>query len=128
MTLANKIKGVIIKKILEARYFSVILDCTSDKSRVEQMSLVIRCVDVSVTPIKVEEFFIQFVIVDDTTGFGLFSKLEEVLNGIGLDIDDVRGQAYDNGANMKGKHKGISYLYVIFSTLSFACVIHHLYC
>lgn len=45
--------------------------------------------------------------VDDTSGFGLFSKLEEVLLDLGLDIDDVRGQAYDNGANMKWKHKGV---------------------
>ncbi|XP_074353001.1 uncharacterized protein LOC141692163 [Apium graveolens] len=107
MALANEIKDSIIKKILEARYFSVILDCTLDKSRVEQMSLIIRCVDITVSPIKVEEFFIQFVIVDDTSGFGLFSKLEEVLGDLGLDIDDVRGQAYDNGANMKGKHKRV---------------------
>ncbi|XP_074368878.1 uncharacterized protein LOC141708906 [Apium graveolens] len=78
-----------------------------DKSRVEQMSLVIRCVDITVSPIKVKEFFIQFVIVDDTSGFGLFSKLEEVLGDLGLDTYDVRGQAYDNGANMKGKHKGV---------------------
>ncbi|WOG95836.1 hypothetical protein DCAR_0415165 [Daucus carota subsp. sativus] len=73
------IKDSIIKKILEARYFSVILDCTSDKSRVEHMSLVLRCVDIS------------FVIFDDTSGFGLFSKLEEVLLDLGLDIDDHKG-------------------------------------
>ena len=28
------------------------------------------------------------------------------INSFGLNIDDNRGQGYDNGSNMKGKHKG----------------------
>ena len=45
--------------------------------------------------------------VNDTTGQGLFDVLENELKLLGLDIDDVRGQGYDNGSNMKGKHKGV---------------------
>lgn len=26
---------------------------------------------------------------------------------LSLDIDDIRGQGYDNGSNMKGKHNGV---------------------
>jgi len=33
--------------------------------------------------------------------------LENELKCLDLDIDDVRGQGYDNGSNMKGKHKGV---------------------
>nr|TKW38747.1 hypothetical protein SEVIR_1G136300v2 [Setaria viridis] len=79
-------------------------DQTIDK---EQMSLIIRYVDSSSSDVRVEESFIGFLDVNDTTGQGLFDVLENELKLLGLDIDDVRGQGYDNGSNMKGKHKGV---------------------
>ena len=45
--------------------------------------------------------------VYDTTGQGLFEELQNVLETLGLDINNVRGQGYDNGSNMKGKHQGV---------------------
>ncbi|KAL6184266.1 hypothetical protein ACLB2K_045670 [Fragaria x ananassa] len=62
---------------------------------------------VSTIPIKVHEYFVEFLVVNDTTGQGLFEELQNVLHHLDLDIDNVRGQAYDNGSNMKGKHKGV---------------------
>lgn len=76
--LATKIRGAILTKIKEAKYFSVILDCSHDVSHQEQMTLILRCVDVdhvSTNPLKIEEYFLEFLNMDDTMGQGLFEKL-----------------------------------------------------
>ncbi|XP_070040246.1 uncharacterized protein [Nicotiana tomentosiformis] len=38
---------------------------------------------------------------------GLFEVIIDEIKNIGLDIDNLRGQGYDNGSNMKGKHQGV---------------------
>ncbi|XP_022858603.1 uncharacterized protein LOC111379463 [Olea europaea var. sylvestris] len=107
LMLAGEIKKIIIEKLKESKYFSMILDCNPDLSHEEQMSKVLRCVDISANPVKVEEFFLGFLVVDDTSGKGLFDELVNALNNLELDIDNIRAQGYDNGANMRGKHKRV---------------------
>ncbi|KAK4724549.1 hypothetical protein R3W88_027328 [Solanum pinnatisectum] len=99
--------SLIIEKVIKTKYFSIILDCTPDTSHQDQMSFIIRSVDISATPINVTEYFLEFLKVDDTSGKGLFEVILDEIKCIGLDIDNLRGQGYDNGSNMKGKHQGV---------------------
>ena len=94
----------IIKKIKDGKYYVIILECTLDTSHQEQVSFVLRCVDISSTPIQVNEYFLEFLKVDDTSGKCLIDAIVDELKIVGLDINDLRGQGYDNGYNMKGKH------------------------
>ena len=61
------------------------------------MSIILRCVDMSTSPIMVEEYFLEFLQVDGTSGKGLFSALVEEIENLKLDINYIRGQDYDNG-------------------------------
>ncbi|KAK4545996.1 hypothetical protein RGQ29_032907 [Quercus rubra] len=56
-----------------------------DVSHQEQMTLVLRCVNIST----------KFLKVDDTSGKGLFNEIISVI------------KRYDNGSNMKGKKQGV---------------------
>jgi hypothetical protein len=96
-----------LKKVREAKYFSIILDCIPDASHQEQISLILKCVNNSENPIKVEEHFVEFITVDDTTGECLFNDMIGLIKKLDLNIDDIRGQEYDNESNMKEKKRGV---------------------
>ena len=63
--------------------------------------------DISISPIKIDEHFVEFLKVDSTSGKGLFNEIIDAIKSLELDINDVRGQGYDNGSNMKGKKQGV---------------------
>ncbi|XP_022160852.1 zinc finger MYM-type protein 1-like [Myzus persicae] len=105
--MASKVLETIQQKVQDAKYFSVILDCTPDVSHSEKMSFTIRFVDENNGNLQVAEHFIGFREVSESTGESLTELLLKTLRENKLDIMNCRGQGYDNGANMKGHKKGV---------------------
>ena len=108
--MGSKVRETIIARVNKAKYYAIILDCTPDVSHQEQFSLTIRFVKMNSfpeVPVTIQEHFITFLPVEETTGKELTAVLLKELNDLGLQIKNIRGQGYDNGANMKGHKSGL---------------------
>ena len=58
-------------------------------------------------PVTIQEHFITFLPVEETTSKELTAVLLKELDNLGLQIKNIRGQGYDSGANMKGHKSGL---------------------
>lgn len=105
--MGEKVKSEIVSRAKNSKYYSIIADCTSDISHIEQLSLTIRFADLSDDNISIKEHFVEFIPVDDSSGAGLTEVILNMLNKHGLELRNCRGQGYDNGTNMKGKNSGV---------------------
>ncbi|GBN89158.1 hypothetical protein AVEN_214764-1 [Araneus ventricosus] len=76
----NKVHSEILNKVKSAKYFSIIFDCTPDTAHVEQMSQIIRYVNIKDGECSVEESFVDFVIGHQKTGRNLLEEIMEKLS------------------------------------------------
>ncbi|KAL4152822.1 hypothetical protein QTP88_000655 [Uroleucon formosanum] len=94
--MSNKVCENIVKIIKAAKYLSIMVDCTPDVKLESETS----------AP-KIEEYFLDFISVESTTGLHLTNLLVSKLQEYNIDLLDCRGQGYDNGSNMKGQYQGV---------------------
>ncbi|CAB4029058.1 52 kDa repressor of the inhibitor of the kinase-like, partial [Paramuricea clavata] len=96
----------IIQDIKASKFYSIIADEAADSSHKEQMSLVLRFVDID---INIREEFIAFLQCRwGLTGEQLAKLILEALNNLTLSIDDCRGQGYDGAGAVAGHINGLS--------------------
>ncbi|XP_034082159.1 zinc finger MYM-type protein 1-like [Gymnodraco acuticeps] len=105
-SISGKMLDTMVTEIKQSKYYSIILDCTPDVSHQEQMSVIIRTVIMDEAP-TIKEHFLGFLVASETTGLGLSSLILNRLKELNIPFDDCRGQSYDNGANMKGRNRGV---------------------
>ena len=91
--------------VTKSKYYSVILDCTPDVSRKEQMIVVLHSVKLGNKTVHIVEHFVGFLHVQDYTGIGITKAFK--LDKLGLSISYCCGQGYDNGTNMLGCISGV---------------------
>ncbi|KAL4586505.1 hypothetical protein LXL04_011141 [Taraxacum kok-saghyz] len=97
---------LIINDIGES-FFSILIDESRDISIKEQMSVVLRYVDMEG---RVIERFLGIEHVPDTTATTLKVTLVNLFSRHGLSISNLRGQGYDGASNMKGELGGLKTL------------------
>ncbi len=102
--IGDKTVEAITAKVKQSNYFSVIMDCTPDAAHTEQLSVTLCSVQCDIgVGATVAEHFVGFLPVVDTSGAGLTDVFLGHMEKLGLDIERCRGQAYENGSNMRGK-------------------------
>lgn len=95
-----------VAEIKMCKYFAVILDCTTDISHTEQLSVVTRTVSIENKP-QVKVHFMGFLEAAASMGEELSTLILKRLHELSIPFDDCRSQSYDNRANMRGKRKAV---------------------
>ena len=111
--LGQRVKNDILDEIRAAPFFSVIMDTTQDIAKIDQMSQVYRYVTVErdahgvASDVKINESFIGFREVTDSSAEELAGDITDSIESNGLQLSKCRGQGYDGAANMSGIYSGV---------------------
>ena len=92
------------KELQTATCFSIMMDEASDSGRLEQVSVVVRYVDVAFV---IQERLVNIECTDSTDAETLFQILLSSIAKVGLTFDKLVGQCYDGASNMRGAIAGV---------------------
>ncbi|KAG6698515.1 hypothetical protein I3842_08G023800 [Carya illinoinensis] len=106
--LAKKVRNKIREDVGDSR-FCIIVDEARDESKMEQMAIILRFVDVDGF---IQERFFDLVHVKDTSALTLKNEISAVLSRHCLDIQNICGQGYDGTSNMCGEWNGLQALFL----------------
>ena len=94
----------IAAEVRSSEYYGIIVDETSDISRVEQVSLCLRYVFNSET----KETFAGFYPTASTEGEVLYELVKTAVGKLELSLENIVAECFDGAANMSGAHKGLA--------------------
>lgn len=107
--LASEVKNHLLCDIRRNKYYGILFDSTPDLGHREQMSEVIRYVDVDFVTRKVEikESFIGFIEIHGKDAATIDEAIVQKLESDKIALQDCRSQCYDNAAVMSGRISGV---------------------
>lgn len=106
-SMAVKVKKNILEEARAAKYYSIRIDSTPDISRTDQLTFIIRYLQQKGVAV---ERFLTFVPNVHHDAKSMFKSLKDMLHLFQLEINNIRGQSYDNATNMSGKYSGLQSL------------------
>ncbi|XP_045404253.1 zinc finger MYM-type protein 1 isoform X1 [Lemur catta] len=98
----------IVNEINDSSAFSIICDEIADRATKEQLSVCVRYPQKSPKAVIIKERFLGFVDVEEMTGTHLHRTIKAYLQRIGVDLNKIRGQAYDSTTNLRAKFNKIA--------------------
>ena len=108
--LARTVTVSLVHKINASPFWALILDSTSNITRTDQLSVIIRRVQIDGDKCSIEENFLGFVKLDDATATGIVSTTKAILQSLGINFSKIHGQGYDGASVMSGIHAGLQTL------------------
>ncbi|KAL4127199.1 hypothetical protein QTP88_011396 [Uroleucon formosanum] len=101
--MAKHVTNKIVNEIKQCKYFSIVVHSTPDISHIDQLSFVLRYVKDG-TPV---ERFLRFLPKVGHKSENMEDTVLSFLENLGIDINNCRGQSYDNASNMSGAYTGL---------------------
>lgn len=102
--MGDKVLAEVVSRVKLAKYFSITVDSTPDVTHIDQLTFILRYVSPEG---EIKERFLTFLPITSHTGEALFNSVLKVLGEMDIDIQNCRGQCYDNASNMSGTYKGL---------------------
>ena len=94
-----------IAQEISGKWFTIMVDETTDLSNTEQMVFCLRYVD---EKLEVHEEFIGLYSLESTTSESIISTIKDILLRMNLRIENCRGQCYDGASSMSGQVSGVA--------------------
>ena len=102
--LSHSVLRQVLDDIRSHEYFAVIVDETTDISRIEQVSLCVRHVD---EQFNILDDFVGLYAIPKTDAATMTAVIKDSLCRLNLPLANLRAQCYDGASNMVGIHSGV---------------------
>lgn len=112
-SLSDHLLNELVKEITLAPCYSLLLDTTQDISKSDQLSIIIRTVqlvrdkEMYVVDFKIKETFLGFYEITDHSASGMVTKVKAILKNLNIAINKCYGQGYDGASVMSGAYNGV---------------------
>lgn len=107
--IASTVRNNLLNDIRRSKYYGIMFDSTPDAAHREQMSEIIRHVEINFEEktVDVKESFLGFIQVHQKDAESTVNTIMQQLNTDSLPFEDCRSQCYDNATVMSGHKSGV---------------------